>query len=66
MGVVTDEDNAGLHTADAPGTWHGSSTDATRVLRGSGIHADMLDPAHLPRNAALVRALLTGEADHAG
>lgn len=66
VGVVTDEGKADLHTAGAPGTWHGASTVGTRVLRGSGTHADMLDPAHLPRNAQLVRALLTDEADHAG
>ncbi|WP_405793736.1 amino acid adenylation domain-containing protein [Streptomyces sp. NBC_01506] len=67
VGVVTDEEKAAAHGVGAPGTWHGSSTGGTRVLRGSGTHADMLDPAHLPRNAELVRALLTGEADdHAG
>ncbi|MFD4775048.1 thioesterase domain-containing protein, partial [Streptomyces sp. NPDC058427] len=66
VGVVTDQEKAGLYTAGAPGAWHGSSTGRTHVLRGSGTHADMLDGKHLPRNAALVRALLTGEADHAG
>ncbi|RPK37887.1 Phthiocerol/phenolphthiocerol synthesis polyketide synthase type I PpsA [Streptomyces sp. ADI92-24] len=66
VGVVTDEEKAGLYAVGAPGAWHGSSTGGTHVLRGSGTHADMLDPKHLPRNAALVRALLTGEADHAG
>ncbi|WNI27403.1 non-ribosomal peptide synthetase/type I polyketide synthase [Streptomyces sp. ITFR-6] len=66
VGVVTDEEKAGLYAVGAPGTWHGSSTGGTHVLRGSGTHADMLDPKHLPRNAALVRALLTGDADHAG
>lgn len=66
VGVVTDEEKAGLYAPGAPGTWHGSSTGGTHVLRGSGTHADMLDPKHLPRNAALVRALLTGDADHAG
>ncbi|MFJ6573276.1 amino acid adenylation domain-containing protein [Streptomyces sp. NPDC091292] len=66
LGVVTDEDKAGLYAAGLPGSWHGGSTGETHVLRGSGTHADMLDPKHLPRNAALVRALLTGGADHAG
>ncbi|MGQ4511287.1 amino acid adenylation domain-containing protein [Streptomyces sp. DW26H14] len=66
LGVVTDEDKAGLYDAGSPGTWHGSSTGGTRVLRGSGTHADLLDPKHLPRNAALVRDLLTGGARHAG
>lgn len=66
VGVVTDEEKADLYAAGAPGTWHGSSTAGTCVLRGSGTHADMLDPKHLPRNAALVHALLTGGAGHAG
>ncbi|WP_329612059.1 amino acid adenylation domain-containing protein [Streptomyces brevispora] len=66
VGVVTDEEKAGLYAVGAPGAWHGSSTGGTHVLRGSGTHADMLDPKHLPRNAALVHALLTGDADHAG
>lgn len=28
------------------------------MLRGSGIHADMLDPKHAARNAELVRGIL--------
>ncbi|WP_335936126.1 non-ribosomal peptide synthetase/type I polyketide synthase [Streptomyces sp. PTD5-9] len=64
VGVVTDEDKTALHAADARGTWHGSSTTATTVLRGSGAHADMLDPKHVARNAELVRGILgEGEAD---
>ncbi|WEH38140.1 non-ribosomal peptide synthetase/type I polyketide synthase [Streptomyces sp. AM 2-1-1] len=66
VGVVTDEEKAALHAVGSPGAWHGGSTAGTRVLKGSGTHADMLDPRHLPRNAALVRALLTGGAEHAG
>ncbi|WP_327179823.1 amino acid adenylation domain-containing protein [Streptomyces sp. NBC_01335] len=66
VGVVTDEEKAGLYAAGVPGAWHGSSTTGTRVLKGSGVHADMLGPKHLPRNAALVRALLTGDDGHAG
>ncbi|MCX5401883.1 non-ribosomal peptide synthetase/type I polyketide synthase [Streptomyces sp. NBC_00102] len=66
VGVVTDEEKAGLYAAGAPGAWHGSSTAGTQVLKGSGTHADMLDPKHLPRNAELVRSLLTGDASHAG
>ncbi|MER5770869.1 amino acid adenylation domain-containing protein [Streptomyces sp. NPDC001985] len=61
VSVVTDEEKAELYAAGAPGTWHGSSTTAHTVLRGSGTHADMLDPGHLARNAELVRRTLTGD-----
>ncbi|MFD5182819.1 amino acid adenylation domain-containing protein [Streptomyces sp. NPDC058372] len=65
VSVLADEEKAELYAVGLPGSWHGSSTGGTRVLRGSGTHADMLDPGHLPRNADLVRALLAGEADRA-
>ncbi|WP_327271190.1 amino acid adenylation domain-containing protein [Streptomyces sp. NBC_01224] len=58
VSIVTDEEKTALYAADARGTWHGSSTTATAVLRGSGIHADMLDPKHVARNAELVRGIL--------
>ncbi|MFD8906583.1 amino acid adenylation domain-containing protein [Streptomyces sp. NPDC059586] len=64
--VITDEEKTALYAAGEHGTWHGSSTATTVVLRGSGVHADMLDPKHLPRNAALVRTVLTGDAAHGG
>ncbi|MFD7864178.1 amino acid adenylation domain-containing protein [Streptomyces sp. NPDC059783] len=66
VSVITDEDKAALYAAGQQGTWHGSSTTATAVLRGSGTHADLLDAKHLPRNAALVRSALTGDAAHGG
>lgn len=66
VSVITDEEKAALYAAGERGTWHGSSTGGTTVLRGSGTHADMLEPKHLVRNAALVRAVLTGEAAHGG
>ncbi|MBK3593959.1 MULTISPECIES: non-ribosomal peptide synthetase/type I polyketide synthase [Streptomyces] len=66
VSVITDEEKASLYAAGERGTWHGSSTGTTTVLRGSGTHADMLDPKHLARNAELVRALLTGDAAHGG
>ncbi|MFE4453081.1 amino acid adenylation domain-containing protein [Streptomyces sp. NPDC056796] len=66
VSVITDEDKAALYAAGELGTWHGSSTAATAVLRGSGTHADMLDAKHLPRNAELVRSVLTGDAAHGG
>ncbi|MFD7618308.1 amino acid adenylation domain-containing protein [Streptomyces sp. NPDC059802] len=58
VSVVTDEQKTDLYAADARGTWHGSSITATAVLRGSGTHADMLDPKHAARNAELVRGIL--------
>ncbi|MFE9048918.1 non-ribosomal peptide synthetase/type I polyketide synthase [Streptomyces rubiginosohelvolus] len=64
--VITDEEKAALYAAGEHGTWHGSSTGATAVLRGSGVHADMLDVKHLPRNAQLVRSVIAGEAPHGG
>ncbi|MFJ3706195.1 MULTISPECIES: non-ribosomal peptide synthetase/type I polyketide synthase [unclassified Streptomyces] len=66
VSVITDEDKAALYAAGELGTWHGSSTTATAVLRGSGNHADMLDTKHLPRNAELVRLVLTGDTAHGG
>ncbi|MFB8139761.1 non-ribosomal peptide synthetase/type I polyketide synthase [Streptomyces parvus] len=64
--VITDEEKAALYAAGEHGTWHGSSTGATAVLRGSGVHADMLDAKHLARNAQLVRSVIAGEAPHDG
>ncbi|MET8838696.1 amino acid adenylation domain-containing protein [Streptomyces rubiginosohelvolus] len=64
--VITDEEKAALYAAGEHGTWHGSSTGATAVLRGSGVHADMLDAKHLPRNAQLVRSVIAGEVPHGG
>ncbi|ARI51098.1 non-ribosomal peptide synthetase [Streptomyces sp. S8] len=64
VSVITDQEKAALYAAGQHGTWHGSSTATTVVLRGSGLHADMLDPKHLPRNAALIRTVLTGDAAH--
>ncbi|MFF0506549.1 amino acid adenylation domain-containing protein [Streptomyces fimicarius] len=66
VSVITDEEKATLYAAGEHGTWHGSSTGATAVLRGSGVHADMLDAKHLPRNAELVRSVLTGDPAHGG
>ncbi|MFJ3325814.1 amino acid adenylation domain-containing protein [Streptomyces griseus] len=66
VSVITDEEKAALYAAGEHGTWHGSSTGATAVLRGSGVHADMLDAKHLPHNAELVRSVLTGDPAHGG
>ncbi|MGW0791279.1 amino acid adenylation domain-containing protein [Streptomyces sp. NPDC002911] len=64
VNVITDEEKAALYAPGEQGTWHGSSVANTLVLRGSGRHADMLDPKHLVSNAGLVRAILTGDATH--
>ncbi|MFE6994023.1 hypothetical protein, partial [Streptomyces pharetrae] len=61
--VISDETKADLYAAGLDGSWHGSSTTRTAVLRGSGAHADMLDPGHLEHNARLVRALLADSPD---
>ncbi|MET9927411.1 MULTISPECIES: amino acid adenylation domain-containing protein [unclassified Streptomyces] len=66
VSVITDEEKTALYAIGRHGTWHGSSTATTVVLRGSGVHADMLDPKHLARNAALVRTVLTGDTAHGG
>ncbi|MFF7251138.1 amino acid adenylation domain-containing protein [Embleya sp. NPDC008237] len=60
VSVISDEHKAEFYAAGREGTWHESSTTRTAVLRGSGVHADMLDPDHLPANTDLVRAILTG------
>ncbi|MGW8702351.1 non-ribosomal peptide synthetase/type I polyketide synthase [Streptomyces eurythermus] len=57
--VISDETNTDLYSAGLGGSWHGSSSTRTTVLRGSGEHADMLDQGHLAHNTALVRALLS-------
>ncbi|MGA6174513.1 amino acid adenylation domain-containing protein [Streptomyces sp. NPDC012600] len=64
--VITDEEKTALYAVGEHGAWHGASTGTTVVLRGSGVHADMLDPKHLARNAALVRTALTGGTAHGG
>ncbi|MFE2869653.1 amino acid adenylation domain-containing protein [Embleya sp. NPDC059259] len=60
ISVISDEQKAEFYLAGRPGTWHGGSTTHTTVHQGSGVHADMLDPDHLPYNTDLVRAVLTG------
>ncbi len=62
--VLCDPDNAAVHLSGAEGAWHDRSRLGTRVLRGSGTHAEMLDGVHVAANAELVRELLVGgEAD---
>ncbi|MFL4904183.1 amino acid adenylation domain-containing protein [Streptomyces sp. MMS24-I2-30] len=69
--VVSDEQKVAFYAAGERGTWHGTSTVRTEVLRGAGVHADMLDPGCIEHNARLVRGVLThtavieGAAPHA-
>ncbi|MEU9338939.1 amino acid adenylation domain-containing protein [Streptomyces sp. NPDC048290] len=58
--VVSDEAKTAFYAAGERGTWHGTSTVRTEVLRGAGVHADMLDPGCVEHNAGLVREVLTG------
>ncbi|MEU5402402.1 amino acid adenylation domain-containing protein [Streptomyces sp. NPDC005963] len=61
VSVITDEEKAELYAAGAYGTWDGSSTTVHTVLRGSGVHADMLDPDHLAHNTGLVHRVLSAD-----
>ncbi|MEV7283665.1 amino acid adenylation domain-containing protein [Streptomyces sp. NPDC093252] len=58
--VISDELKTAFYAAGERGTWHGTSTVRTEVLRGAGTHADMLDPGCVEHNAGLVREVLTG------
>jgi hybrid polyketide synthase/nonribosomal peptide synthetase FtdB len=62
VSVISDEDKASMYEAGQYGAWHGSSTTGTTVFRGHGKHADMLDGAHVARNAAIARSILAGTA----
>ena len=64
--VIADQDNLPGHQVGGEGSWHGSSTSRTVLLKGSGAHDEMLDGEHAERNAALWRAVLTGEETRAG
>ncbi|MGW6601266.1 non-ribosomal peptide synthetase/type I polyketide synthase [Streptomyces sp. NPDC055036] len=66
VSVISDERKAALYSAGRRGTWHGSSTTRTELLRGHGTHAEMLDEKYLARNAELTVAILTGVTGLAG
>ncbi|HEX2315693.1 MAG TPA: amino acid adenylation domain-containing protein [Thermomonospora sp.] len=55
--VVADQDKVPLYAAGEPGSWQGAAA-RTRLLQGSGTHAEMLDEGHAAANAALVRDVL--------
>ncbi|PWW63313.1 non-ribosomal peptide synthetase/type I polyketide synthase [Actinokineospora spheciospongiae] len=56
--VLSDESKAEKYAQGAKGSWHGTSTAGTVVLRGSGAHEEMLDGEHLEHNAALLLEVL--------
>ncbi|MBD0711522.1 MULTISPECIES: hybrid non-ribosomal peptide synthetase/type I polyketide synthase [unclassified Streptomyces] len=64
--VIADEAKAQYYAAGQRGSWHTASTGRSRVVRGAGLHAEMLDEKPAGRNAALVLAALGGLADPAG
>ncbi|MGW2014250.1 non-ribosomal peptide synthetase/type I polyketide synthase [Streptomyces sp. NPDC001927] len=56
--VIADEAKAELYAAGQRGSWAAASTTGNRLVRGSGLHAEMLDEKPAARNAALARAAL--------
>ncbi|WP_052488514.1 non-ribosomal peptide synthetase/type I polyketide synthase [Streptomyces sp. 150FB] len=62
--VISDERKVAFYAAGERGAWHGGSTTSTAVLRGSGAHADMLDPGHIEHNAGLTRTVLARTPGH--
>ncbi|GHH85033.1 hypothetical protein GCM10018793_51430 [Streptomyces sulfonofaciens] len=63
--VISDEDKLPLYEAGRRGSWHGTSTSRTVLLRGHGPHAEMLDGDHARRNADLLRTVLTEDVTRA-
>ncbi|WP_425086162.1 amino acid adenylation domain-containing protein, partial [Streptomyces hainanensis] len=58
--VISDEEKVAFYAAGKHGSWHATSTTHSVVLRGAGVHADMLDEGPLVHNALLTRSVLTG------
>ncbi|MFD5934354.1 hypothetical protein [Streptomyces sp. NPDC060333] len=56
--VISDEAKASFYAAGQRGSWHTASTTLSRLVRGAGLHAEMLDEKPAERNAALVRSAL--------
>ncbi|WP_394814731.1 amino acid adenylation domain-containing protein [Streptomyces millisiae] len=63
--VISDEEKVAFYAAGKHGSWHATSTSHSTVLRGAGVHADMLDEDNLAHNARLTRSVLTGGASRA-
>jgi hybrid polyketide synthase/nonribosomal peptide synthetase FtdB len=64
VSVISDEEKVAFYAAAERGTWHGASATRTRVLRGFGAHAEMLDQGYAERNAKLARDILAGGERH--
>ncbi len=58
--VISDKDKLPFYQAGERGTWHGSSTSTTALVRGFGTHAEMLDQDYARLNADLSRGILSG------
>ncbi|MFG2621806.1 amino acid adenylation domain-containing protein [Streptomyces sp. NPDC048507] len=56
--VICDEAKAEFYAAGRRGSWHTASTTVSRLVRGAGLHAEMLDEKPAGRNAALVASAL--------
>lgn len=56
--VISDEAKASFYAAGQRGSWHTASTTVSRLVRGAGLHAEMLDEKPAERNAALVLSAL--------
>jgi hybrid polyketide synthase/nonribosomal peptide synthetase FtdB len=56
--VISDEAKASLYAAGQRGSWHTASSTVSRLVRGTGLHAEMLDEKPAGRNAALVLSAL--------
>ncbi|TDV54219.1 non-ribosomal peptide synthetase/type I polyketide synthase [Actinophytocola oryzae] len=59
--LVSDRDKVDTYDAGEHGSWHGSSATGTRVVRGHGTHAEMLDKDHAEANAAVVREIMAAK-----
>ncbi|QIQ03959.1 hybrid non-ribosomal peptide synthetase/type I polyketide synthase [Streptomyces liangshanensis] len=56
--VISDEAKVPFYAAGQRGSWHATSTTVSRLVRGAGLHAEMLDEKPAERNAALVLSAL--------
>ncbi|MFJ3902951.1 amino acid adenylation domain-containing protein [Streptomyces sp. NPDC090025] len=63
--VISDEVKAELYAAGRHGSWHAASSTGSRLVRGAGQHAEMLDEKPAVRNAALVLTALADPAETA-
>jgi thioesterase domain-containing protein len=60
VSVISDEVKMPFYSEGEQGSWQGSSATRSEVVRGFGVHADMLDEHHLALNAAVLLDVLAG------